>query len=189
VGVAGPVLAIRGLYAGEPGDAVRALRPLWEAAGTPLAPRFRPMAYTETGTIGGTAPRQFELFADLPDALIDAAVELVAGPEPLADEVEVRHWGGAMARPGADAGPTGHRDVPFSMTIAAGPEALAAVAPYATGGTFLNFLRDPERVADAFTPENHARLGEIKRRYDPEDFFRVGHTVAPSVARAHLIAA
>jgi FAD/FMN-containing dehydrogenase len=188
VGVAGPVLAIRGLYAGEPGDAVRALRPLWEAAGTPVAPRFRPMAYTETGTIGGTAPRQFELFADLPDALIDAAVELVAGPEPAANEVEVRHWGGAMARPSADAGPTGHRDVPFSMTIEGGPEALATVAPYGTGGTFLNFVRDRNRVPDAFTPANYERLRDIKRTYDPDDLFSVGHTIAPSAA-AELVAA
>jgi FAD/FMN-containing dehydrogenase len=171
IGVDGPVLAIRGVYAGDARAGARALRPLVDAAGTPLAPRFREMPFAETGTIGGTAPLAFERFADLPDALIEAAVALVDG---AAEAVEVRRWGGAMARSG---GPVGHRDVPFSMTIEGD---AGAVRPYATGGTFLNFLRDPARLSDAFDPADHERLRQIKRAYDPESLFGAGHTVAPS---------
>ena len=58
------------------------------------------MGYAETATLGGTAPRQFELFADLPDAVIRAAVDAVTRAD---HAVEVRHWGGAMARAPAPA--------------------------------------------------------------------------------------
>jgi FAD/FMN-containing dehydrogenase len=62
--------------------------------------------------IGGTRPVQFELFDELPDTVIAALVE--AGRDAT---VEVRHWGGAMARPGAGAGPVGHRTVPLSVIV------------------------------------------------------------------------
>jgi FAD/FMN-containing dehydrogenase/catechol 2,3-dioxygenase-like lactoylglutathione lyase family enzyme len=100
-------VAIRGLYAGDARDAERAVGPLWEAAGAPLASTWRTMDYAETGTIGGIAPRHFELYDELSDAVIAAAVDAVAGHE--ADAVDVRHRGGAMARPDASAGPVGRR--------------------------------------------------------------------------------
>jgi FAD/FMN-containing dehydrogenase len=174
-GLDGPVLAIRGVYAGDARSGARALQPLLDAAGTPVAPRFREMAYAETGTIGGTAPLSFERFADLPDALIETAVELIDGD---AAAVEVRRWGGAMARPG---GPVGHRDVPFSLTIEGD---ATAVRPYATGGTFLNFVRDPARVRDAFDPADYDRLVEVKRIYDPENLFSAGRAIAPGALAA-----
>ena len=70
-------LAVRAAYVGEAAAAERALHPLWQAAGTPVTSDLRPMGYAETATLGGTPPRQFELFADLPDAVIRAAVDAV----------------------------------------------------------------------------------------------------------------
>ena len=58
--------------------------------------------------MGGTAPRHVELLDELPDAAIDT---LVTAGFPV-ETVEIRHWGGAMARPGADAGPVGHAACP-----------------------------------------------------------------------------
>lgn len=169
-------LAIHGLYAGEADDARRALRPLWEVAGTPLADDFQVMGLADTGSIGGTAPRQFDLFADLPDELIAAVVDAPA------NAVEVRHWGGAMARPDVDAGPVGHRDVPFSITVDGPPEAAEGLAPLATGGSFLNFLGDPERTHTAYTPANWELLRGLKRVYDPDNVFGLSHNIPPAVA-------
>lgn len=179
-GVSGPVFAIRGLYAGSPVDAVRALRPLWRTAGNPLWDGFRPITYAESGTIGGTAPRQFNLFADLSDTVIEAAVDVVADEASPAAAAEVRHWGGAMARPDADAGPAGHRDVPFSVIVDGPPSAATRLAAHATGGTFLNFLNDPTRTHTAFTPANYQPLRELKDTYDPGNLFRFGHNIPPS---------
>jgi FAD/FMN-containing dehydrogenase len=169
-------VAIRGLYVGAADDAVRALRPLWQAAGTPLVNDFRSMGYAETGSIGGTAPRQFELFEHLSDEVIGAAVEAQA------NAVEVRYWGGAMARPSADAGPVGHRDVPFSITVDGPPEAAGPLAAHATGGSFLNFLKDPAKTHTAYTAHDYELLQELKRVHDPENVFRLNHNIAPGQA-------
>ena len=61
-----------------------------------------------------------------------------------------------------------------------GPDLAAALAPYATGGSFLNFLADPARTHTAYTPADHARLRDVKRAYDPDEVFRVGHRIAPA---------
>jgi FAD/FMN-containing dehydrogenase len=169
----GDTVALRGLYAGDAHAGERALAPLLEVAGAPLATTWREMGYADSGTIGGTAPRHFERYDELSDAVIEAAL---AAP---ADAIEIRHWGGAMARPSADAGPVGHRDVPFSITIDGTAEAAAPLARLATGGSFLNFLKDPARTHTAYTPADHAALSELKRAYDPDNVFRAGHNILP----------
>jgi FAD/FMN-containing dehydrogenase len=178
VGAPGPVLAIRGLYTGEVASAVQALRPLWRVAGPPLSDGFRSMSYPDSGTIGGTAPRQFDLFRQLPDTVVSAVVD--AAQDSLASAVEVRHWGGAMAHPSGDAGPVGHRDVPFSITIDGPPEAAAPLTPYATGGSFLNFLHDPAMTHTAYPPQDYQRLRELKRVYDPDNVFGLNHNIPPA---------
>jgi FAD/FMN-containing dehydrogenase len=167
-------VAVRGLYAGDAHDGERALAPLIEVAGAPLASTWREMGYAQSGTIGGTAPRHFERYDELSDAVIAAAVAADA------DAVEVRHWGGAMARPGADAGPVGHREVPFSIVVDGPDEAAEPLARLATGGSFLNFLKDPARTHTAYTAADYAALSELKRAYDPDDVFRAGHHIAPA---------
>jgi FAD/FMN-containing dehydrogenase len=182
-GVTGPVLALRGLYAGPADEGVGALQPLSRAAGTPLAGGWRPMRYTDSGTLGGTRPQQFHRYADLPDAAIDAAVAAVGEPDTPVGAIEVRLWGGAMANPGPDAGPVGHRDVPFSV-IVDGPDGTAApLARYATGGRFYNFLHDPAATASAYDERDYRRLREIKRAYDPDNTFRLNLNIPPATPR------
>jgi hypothetical protein len=169
-------LTLRALYAGDPAAAEHALRPLRYVAGPPRAGELCPSRYA-AASLGGTAPRHFHLLEDLSHAVI---ATLVDSP---ANAIEVRRWGGAMAAAGPDAGPVGHRDVPFSVTIDGSPEASAPVAPHATGGSFLNFLHDPARTRSAYTAQDYARLQDIKRAYDPENVFTAGHAIAPGAAR------
>ena len=171
------VLAIRAMHAGAADEARRLLAPLFAAAGPPLVDAMRPMRFADA-SMGGTAPRRLELVRDLPDAVIEAIVAAQAAPT-----VEVRHWGGAMARPAPGAGPVGPRDVSLSVIADADvPGLAAALAPHATGGSFLNFLADPARTATAFAPPDYEALREIKAAYDPDDVFRVGHAIAPADA-------
>ncbi|SNT61700.1 FAD/FMN-containing dehydrogenase [Actinomadura meyerae] len=172
--VHGRVVVLRGTYAGSAEDGARALRSLREAGGPALHDDFRTMPYAETETLGGTVPHHFHLHADLPDELIAA----IAGSR--AAGVEVRHWGGAMARPAPDAGPVGHRDVPFSLTVDGTADDDAALAPFATGGSFLNFLHDTSRTATAYTPGDLRRLREVKRAYDPQNVFHRNHNIRPA---------
>jgi FAD/FMN-containing dehydrogenase len=159
-------VAIRGVYIGEADDAWRALAPLLLAE--PETDTFRELAYAETFGIGGTAPRAFELLNDLP---VDA---LLATP----GTVEVKRWGGAIARGDA---PAGHRHVPFSVTVDG--DDVSALRRHATGGSFLNFLKDTSRTHAAYTPAHYARLQELKRAYDPANVFGAGHNIAPAAER------
>jgi FAD/FMN-containing dehydrogenase len=176
------VLALKAMHAGEPGEAERLLAPLRAVAGPPLVDGLRPSRFADAA-MGGTAPRHLDLFEDLPDAVVGA----VAGTQ--AGTVEVRHWGGAMARPGVDAGPVGHRATRFSVIAdAPAPDLVRVLAPHATGGSFLNFLADPSRVQSAYTPANWRRLREVKRAYDPDNVLRVGPNVPPAEAPRHRVA-
>jgi FAD/FMN-containing dehydrogenase len=188
------VLMLRAVYAGGAEAAERALAPLRQAAGAPLLDAFREMPFPETATLGppptplATAMR-IELFHELPDAVI----EIGLGAGGAVAGVEFHHWGGAPARPEPDAGPAGHRDVPFSVVVAAmaedgdeGPRLQAAVdkvgdrlRPYATGGTFLNFISDPALTPTAYTEEDYRRLVDVKRTYDPANFFNGNLNIPP----------
>ncbi|MFI0350881.1 FAD-binding oxidoreductase [Actinomadura sp. 9N407] len=169
------VLAIKAMYAGEAGQGARLLDPLWRAAGPMLHNGMRPMRYAEA-EMGGTQPRRLELFERLPDPVIETLVTVSARAN-----VEIRHWGGTIADPGPGAGGAGHRDAHLSVIVDDDPPGLAAaLRPHATGGSLLNFLHDPEATETAYTRENHRRLREIKGRYDPDNAFRLGHTIPPA---------
>lgn len=179
----GPTFAIKTIHIGPAENARRALRPLWNVAGQPVEQELRMTGYGEI-SLPAVAPRNFDLHATLPTAMIDDLVGAVRDGSVTA--VEVKHWGGAMANPGADAGPVGHRDVPFTLTINGSAD---ATHPYATGGSFLNFLHDPNAVASAYTPANYARLREVKRAWDPDNVFHRNLNIAPARRDADLVAA
>jgi FAD/FMN-containing dehydrogenase len=188
------VLMVRGFYAGDAAAAERVLAPLRDAAGPPLMDGMRATTYADAAVMLPTPPPMvsqmyFGLFDELPDEAIAAAVEAegVFG-------VELRHWGGAMARPEPDAAPIGHRDVPFSIVASAqAPDralaerlkaavdaAGARLEPYTTGGSFLNFLSDSDRTETAYTPADYRRLREVKSAYDPDNVFAANHNIPPA---------
>lgn len=165
------VMMIKVLYAGAPAEARRLLAPLWRTAGEPLLDEIRPATFAQSA-MGGTPVRYLDLFDTAGDEVIGA---LLRASE-RAGTVEVRHWGGALGRPGPDAGPVGRRSTRLSViadTVV--PELADELRPYANGGGFLNFMADPSRTAAAYEKDDYARLREIKRAYDPDGVFRVGH--------------
>jgi len=190
------VLAVRAIYLGDADAGAQALAPLLEAAGTPLMGGMQEMRYADTATLLGPAPPpsvaevRFALFDDVPDAALDVLDDPALG----VTAVELRHWGGAMASPPDDAGPIGHRDVPFSVAVnAIAPDRVQLVAArtaaddvmrrlrsYSTGGSLLNFLSDPAHTATAYTDADYARLAEIKAVYDPDNVFSHGHVIPPA---------
>ncbi|MEV5730458.1 FAD-binding oxidoreductase [Streptomyces pharetrae] len=139
------------------------------------------------------------LLRDLPADALDTLVAL-AGPAAGADYpllmVEVRHMGGALARPSAAEDAVCARDARYFMdsvgVLPAPPVAEAveratrelygAMAPYGTGRTMVNIHGTPGDEADrarAWTPEVYDRLRRTKTTYDPDNLLRFGHTVAP----------
>lgn len=188
------VLILRAFFLGEADAAERLLAPLRDVAGPPLLDGMRATTFADAAAMTPTPPpmvgeMSFGLFHEVPDEAIAAAVETegVSG-------VELRHWGGAMARPEPGAGPIGHRDVPFSIVAAAQSEDReqadrlkaavdglgAKLARYATGGSFLNFLGDAGKTEAAYTPDDYRRLREVKAAYDPDNVFAANHNIPPA---------
>jgi FAD/FMN-containing dehydrogenase len=56
-----------------------------------------------------------------------------------------------------------------------------ALHPYSAGGAYLNFMMDEgqERVQASYR-DNYQRLAEIKKKYDPKNFFRVNQNIRPA---------
>ncbi|SEG99793.1 FAD/FMN-containing dehydrogenase [Nonomuraea solani] len=167
------VVMLKVVHTGAAEEARRLLAPLFRAAGPALLDETRESSYAATA-MGGTPNRHMDMFDAVPDEVIDTLVRTAEH----AQTVEIRHWGGAMGRPGPDAGPVTHRSTRLSVIVDTVVPGLAdELRPYANGGTFLNFLADPARTAAAYASGDYARLREVKRAYDPDHFFRVGHVV------------
>ena len=56
-----------------------------------------------------------------------------------------------------------------------------ALHPFSAGGAYVNFMMDEgqERVQASFR-DNYSRLLEVKKKYDPNNFFRVNQNIRPS---------
>jgi len=132
------------------------------------------------------------LLADFPAAAIDALIT-VAGPDadtPLAT-VEVRHLGGALARPALDGGAQDKIDAKYGM-FAGGftptPELAAAVRGHAqavkdalaawhASYDYYNFEETPAAASAVLPPASYHRLQKIKASYDPDQAIISAHPV------------
>jgi FAD/FMN-containing dehydrogenase len=56
-----------------------------------------------------------------------------------------------------------------------------AVHPYSAGGAYVNFMQDEgeDRVKTSYR-DNYPRLAEVKRRYDPDNFFHLNQNIQPA---------
>jgi hypothetical protein len=189
------VLLLRAFHLGDAAEAERSLAPLRDVAGPPLLDAMRETTFADAAAMLPSPPPMvsemyFGHFDELPEAAIAVAVEEAEG----VSGVELRHWGGAMARPEPGAGPIGHRDMPFSIVVAQGPDrgqadrlkasvdaVGARLAPHAAAGrSFLNFLGDADRTETAYTPADYRRLREVKAAYDPDNVFAANHNIPPA---------
>ncbi len=130
---------------------------------------------------------------ELPDEAIDAFVEL-AGPDsgsPLL-LTEIRQMGGALGRPDSDGGALSHLDagwVMFGLGMPMTPELGQAIEakldsfdsamePWAGDGGYFNFAERPCDSDAILPPEVCARLGEVKRKWDPDGRIVGNHAVS-----------
>jgi hypothetical protein len=146
---------------------------------------------------GQPVPNQGEgaFLADVPAAAIDALLA-VAGPDadtPLAS-IEVRHLGGALARPAPDGGAQPSIDasyVIFAGGLTPTPELAAAVRAHAqavkdalaawhAGYDYYNFEETPAPASAVLPPASYHRLQKIKASYDPDQAIIAAHPVWPA---------
>jgi FAD/FMN-containing dehydrogenase len=125
------------------------------------------------------------------------AVEtLVALAGPGADtpllQVELRQLGGALGVSSPEHGALDRVDADFALYAVGLPmaeghvEAIAAalaglreaLAPWATGRRLFNFVDGEVDSRELYDQATHARLQEIRRRYDPDGVMRPNHPIA-----------
>ena len=198
-----PVLGILAMYAGDPDEGEEVLRPLKQDIGPPAVDLIDRIPYTAFQAIvdpfspkGWLNYHRGEHLAALSDDAIDAYVEhgarvespmsqTVALPPRRRDQPRARgRHGGRPPRRALHVAPDRRVERPgrTEREIAWVRESSAAMAPFATGGVYLNFEQDEgaAHVRAGFSAEKYTRLVALKDKYDPENLFRINQNIAPS---------
>jgi hypothetical protein len=189
-------------YAGSEEEGRKAMAPLLERLPEPWFDWRGAMPYPAVQSMfDGLYPSgmqwywRADLVRDLPDAAIDAHLAVAAKAPTELSLMHLYPIDGAVRRVPADATAWNCRNATWSMVIAgidpdtgkAGAvtswtkEYWDAVHPFDLGGGYPNFMMGDEgeaRLRATFGP-NYDRLVELKRRYDPENLFRINQNVRP----------
>ena len=196
------LLAITAVCIGSQEEGEKAVAPLREI-GEPIMDTF---AQVQTPALSRIAmdPEppvpglgHHRVISELPDEALDAFVE-AAGPDsgsPLL-LAELRHLGGALARPAENGGALDKLDGEYVMLgigmlmdpglrepIEGQLDKLAeTMEPWAAPGGYFNYAERPCNV-DAILPEETCRrLAQVKRSWDPDNLIRANHSIALATA-------
>jgi FAD/FMN-containing dehydrogenase len=195
------VVALVAAWTGEPAAAEQALAPL-RRFGAPALDTVQPLPYVDLQrSFDAGMPKGLRWIsrAHYLDALTDDAIEVVLRQtETLPGDFTIVYFdpmAGAIGRVAPTATAFPHRRAAYGLHIFPGWQEPAdderniawarafhaEVTPHASGGVYVNMLGgdEPERIPAAYGA-NYARLRELKRRFDPENFFRSNHNLPPA---------
>jgi FAD/FMN-containing dehydrogenase len=195
-----PVTAIVPVWVGDVKVAEKYLAPL-RSYGTPIADMVTEMPYVQMqALLDAAAPTGIRrywksgYFTDLTDELLDIALKHVANrPSPLSP-VLFFHLRGAAVKTPVESSAFGNRrdqwdsDIISQWIDPADDEKNISwtrnfwneIAPL-TNGVYVNHLGsdDDPRIANAFG-SNFDKLKAIKKKYDPDNFFRMNNNIKPA---------
>lgn len=137
-------------------------------------------------------------FDRLDDEVLDVLVRRGGEQAWYGTAFDVHHMGGAFARVPAEATPFPNRSARFWINVygfwddpADDADRVAFVRAmgddmlrFSTGGRYVNFqgregTRGSVPGGEVYDPATYARLARIKRRYDPDNVFRINHNIVP----------
>ncbi|WP_126662367.1 FAD-binding oxidoreductase [Haloterrigena salifodinae] len=195
------VIVVVPFYTGDVAEGEAVLAPIREY-GDPVADVVGPHRYAEFQqafdpllTEGARNYWKSHNFSTIPDEAIDTVVEYARNLPTVQSEIFFGQIGGAMGRVPADATAFPHRDAEYGMNvhtrwedpamddacIAWSREFFDAMAPYATGGVYVNFISEREGEENLGYGDNYDRLVALKTTYDPKNLFRMNQNVEPAV--------
>jgi FAD/FMN-containing dehydrogenase len=194
------VVAVVSCYAGSVDDGERVVRPL-RKFGSPVLDLCEPKPFlAHQGMFDASYRHGWSYYmracdvAGLTDEVIDITVDhsLRIGSPLTAFPIWQR--GGAAARVDEQDAAFHGRGAGYSFNIAGATESAegfdeerewvrafwAALAPHHTS-VYVNFLMDEgeQRIRQAYGDQKYDRLKALKRRYDPDNFFRLNQNIAP----------
>jgi FAD/FMN-containing dehydrogenase len=188
-------------HSGDVGEGQRLAAPLLEL-GDPVGTALGSVPYAAFQaafdpllTAGGRNYWKSNNFRALTDPALDVVIEAAGrlpGPE---CEIFLAQLGGAMARVDPAATAYAGRDAHYIMNVHGrwsaprdddrvrtwARQVFREAAPHATGSGYVNFLTDDEneRVVASYGV-NYPRLQLAKRRFDPENLFRMNLNIEPA---------
>jgi FAD/FMN-containing dehydrogenase len=191
-------------HAGSQEQAEKDIAPI-RAFGEPVMAEVGPMPYPVMNTLidegfprGALNYWKSSFAKSLDDGLIDAAIEqFSSAPSPMG-QIIFEHFHGAVTRVGVSDTAVPHREEGYNVlipTVWMEPEATDeniawtratydAFRPYFSDRRWLNYFSDDDAedaVRGAYGP-NYDRLAQLKRRYDPDNVFRLNHNIEPAAA-------
>lgn len=197
-----PVWALAAVSsAATPEEAAASTRPVREAA-RPIFEMSTPMPYPAVQSMldhgvphGSLVYQKAQWVATLSSGAIEALTAAAATkPSPLA-QIHVWNLGGAVGRIPEDATPFGNRRTQHMIDVIGhwpepGLEAATrswvkttfdSLTPFGSGA-YVNFMSedDSERSKrEAYGQDKYQRLAELKRKYDPDNTFRLNQNIKP----------
>ncbi|MGH2678324.1 MAG: FAD-binding oxidoreductase [Actinomycetota bacterium] len=194
-----PVVILGGAHCGPADAAERDLRPLRE--GDPLQDAIETKTYLamqgagdETFAWGNRVYTKGGFLDELSHEYLDVAVDHISRAP---GQVNVGLWtqGGAIARVPEDGAAFTGRSAAFWVGVEAqwteperddefvswSRQAWEALKPFTTAGTYVNDLVEASEALAraAYGDAKYERLVELKRRYDPENVFRLNQNIRP----------
>jgi FAD/FMN-containing dehydrogenase len=193
------ILMVLLFYTGDVEAGLRAVAP-FRALATPLTDMLRPIHYPEL--YPPEDPNYHPIAAgrtmfidslDLDDAKL--IVDRLRASTAKMAVTQIRVLGGALARVSPDATAFAHRQRKIMVHVAALCASLAeaqvqeqwaeeymAALRRDSIGAYVNFLavEGTERVREAYPGLTWDRLAAVKRRYDPDNLFRLNQNIPPS---------
>jgi FAD/FMN-containing dehydrogenase len=201
-----PLAALVLCHAGPRERAEREIAPLLEF-GSPAAVEVGPMPYPAVNMMlddgfpkGSLNYWKSTFVRGLSDGLIDTMIDrFTMCPSPMS-AILLEHFHGAVTRVGPTETAVPHRSEGYNLlipsvwmdpsttdaNIAWTRETYAALEPERAEGRWLNYYgddEDPSQLDAAYGP-NRGRLGEVKRRYDPDNVFHMNQNIVPAVVPA-----
>jgi len=196
-----PLVALIICHSGPLAQAQKDVRPLLEF-GKPALVQVSPMPYQVINTILDAAfPRgalnywKSSFIASLNDDAIGAMIDRFAACPSAMTGIVIEHFHGVATRIGVTDTAVPHREPGYNFLAASVWTDPAAtdqniawtratytdMEPFFARRRYVNYLGDdeaPDAVQSAYGP-NYTRLVEIKRRYDPDNLFRLNQNIKP----------
>lgn len=194
-----PIIGLAGIYVGDAEEGAAAFKPLKDL--NPAMDLIGPMPYTEFQAMldPGNQPgfRNYwrgEYLTGLSDDAIDTYVERAREPLTPFNQIIIFRIGQGVKAVDEDESAFSHRDADYMVHPIAMWEDPAdderligwvrefseAMRPFKTGGVYLNFTGDSDKVRDAFGEQKYERLVALKDKYDPDNLFQHNQNIKPS---------
>ena len=196
------ICALISCFIGHREDAEVVMKPVFDELPSPLFMHMDTMPFPDLQSLfDPLLPTGLQWYwkgdfvKELPDEAIDAHLEHAAKAPSELSLMHLYPIDKAVHSVSSDHTAWNCRNATWSMVIAGidpnprkageitrwAKEYWEAVHPFTMGGAYVNFMMEEgqERIQATYG-ENHARLAAVKKKYDPDNLFRVNQNIKPA---------